>query len=161
MVRVALTAYLTLAASLGPGLCWCTPLWAMSQSCHNVQSPAQEKKPHSHAGCHGHGYSQHSHHEEANEPQSQSNQSPCPNEGPSCPCDHHRAIPVALLVSDGGFRTQAIELGPSFDSMPVLDFSQAAIIVSASDFSERFHHSLSTPYASGREILRALHILRC
>jgi len=45
--------------------------------------------------------------------------------------------------------------------MTVLDMHQAANILSAGAFSWRFDHSLSTPYASGREILRALHILRC
>lgn len=161
MARVVLTAYLTFAAALGPGLCWCTPLGAMSQpSCHNVSSPAQENKPHSHAGCHGHSHHSPPQNDEADH-HGKGNQSPCPSKGPSCPCDHHRAIPVALLASDGSFRTMAIELGPNFDGMVVLDFNQAATIVSASDFSERFYHSLSTPYASGREILRALHVLRC
>ena len=160
MVRVALTAYLTLAASLGPGLCWCTALQATSPiCCHDKQPLVPEEKTHSHATCHGH-----SHHAAQNDEadhHGDGNKSPCPSEKPACPCDHHQAIPVALLASDGNFRTQSVELGPALERMVVLDLSHAAVIVSASDFSERFYHSLSTPYASGREILRALHILRC
>lgn len=154
MVRRVVTAYLILAALIGPGLCYCTPLRLLS--CSHRQhhpSPPKENKPNpqpSDCRC------QHQHHVEPHAPAVPH----CPEENaPACPCHHHAYIPVALIASGEGASLHLM-----------LSHSEFAVGVAVVPFltddvlpADRWpsYESLSSPFQTAVEILRALQTMRC
>lgn len=144
MLRLAVTAYLTFVAFIGPGLCCCTAM-RLADGMQCRQERQHEHK--SHACCHP-------------KPVSGDGQRPSHNDRPPhCPCNDHRATPVALVASDG-LLADLIKTGQvvgfMMPSMAVLDVDLSI------DGTPTFAPAPGDDGTLfGRDILRALHMLRC
>jgi hypothetical protein len=142
MLRLAVTAYLTFVAFIGPGLCCCTAMrFADGMQCR--QGRQHEHK--GHACCH---------HEPVND-----GQRPLENDQqPHCPINDHRLTPVALVPGDG-------HLADLFKTGQFVAFAAPMAVLDVGRSSDGT--SLSAPAPGddgalfGRDILRALHMLRC
>lgn len=158
MIRVAVHAYLMIAAFVGPGLCLCTSVrWARA-NCGDDRTEAS--RPRATCGSHHSGHGCHSHRtKESTEDEKQSN--PCsPPDDPACPCNDHSTIPVTRLpVEVDGARQLAemFDLVWRGDSVADLEFVAIATISPVAGLSQGLVFGL---YENGAEILRAHHILR-
>jgi hypothetical protein len=155
MLRLVITAYLIVVALVGPGLCCCT-LAELLQSkvrCHWDASTQAELTKHRHHCCH-----HHSHAPAKGQPPDDRDQ-----ESPRCPCGNRRDIAVALLPSDLPMRSVD---GQSLGA--VCDYAGIGVLLLATIGLDGVPSSPATSpgavtgfFGGGREILRALHVLRC
>ena len=149
---MAVAIYLMLVALAGPGLCCCTTmrLWA---KCSHQRQPGHaenQAEPASHRGC------CHHHSTGKSSPQPQP-----PHDSPACPCKEHRSIPVALLATDLDFANQ-FKPSQAFQGLMEMATSvPTAAMLSANGTAQLPGEGLSSPYLTPRDMLRALHILRC
>lgn len=144
MLRLAVTAYLTFVAFVGPGLCCCTAV-RLADEMQCRQGGQAERR--SQACC-------------RRSSSDDDGQRPSQNERPPhCPCDEHRTISGALLA-DAGQTVQPNKWENAFGFLPL--WVAACDAVDSVDGTR-----LSVPAPGddgalfGRDILRALHLLRC
>jgi hypothetical protein len=153
MVRVGLTLYLMCATAVGPALCCCLPARFFA-----LFTPAEQSLPACHACC--------SHHTcdrdglSGNLPGSRDNPSPGPRD--PCPCKESPLERLVLIAPENSAKNandgRSLETSSfvEVDRLPVA----AAFLVPGTP-----GRASGEPFASAlhdaRDILRALHILRC
>lgn len=145
MLRFLVTAHLILTALVGPGLCCCTLIGATA-TCGGRRDEGQKKNRSCCHHRHSHAPDQSSHHSAP--------------ETPGCPCQNHQAIPVALLRCND---IVASQVDPGHFPSPLSFLPEATVIVLPLTVKPlALPHEWGSRLApSGREILRALHELRC
>jgi hypothetical protein len=145
VLRLSITAYLTLVSLLGPGLCCCTAVRLVTSApCrHGAHRQQANRDCCHHRHSHGHG--------RPDEPSQ-----PC-GEQPGCPCNDHHKIPVALAPGDGNLAGLE-KLAPSVGPLPALP-TTAGLSAGACPIASV--EPGGNVARSGRDILRALHVLRC
>jgi len=143
MLRIAVTAYLTFVAFIGPGLCCCTAI-RLADGTHCRQSRQHEHK--SRSCCHS-------------KPVSDDGQRPSQNDQrPHCPCNDHRSTPIALVASEV-LVANVFTLGQAVGFMvPIAVLDGGLPIVAGSLFAPV---PGDDGVLFGRDILRAFQILRC
>ncbi len=182
MLRVTLVSYLLLATAVGPSLCCCATTSAIScvQSWFGLQpiacvggaacsrshseSGASQSHQHTshHGSCHGHaGPSQHDvESQAANSSVTEKPDDPTGNHTPRkpCPCkqdgDERTALPSSVVAGKSVLPTDGLE-------RLAINWSLGVCVVEQATGVNPAVHRFRTDRLSGREILRALHILRC
>lgn len=150
MLHFAVTAYLAFVAFVGPGMCCCSCLQLAAElTATPVACLGGGHSLAHHCGCHRH-----------RDGAAEDSQQKCPSsESPRCPCDGHRAIPVALQAPDVDLAKQC-RTGAIDEVVPAaFCFDLAGEIRFANSPSVAGEHPGSR--LTGRDILRALCMLRC
>ena len=171
MFRVALTAYLSFTAALGPLLCCCSlgqlvPITHSSNCCRKAESLAAKTISHHH---HGHSHHSHDHHDNngvantgstsASKPELPVDHSNNPLPRDPCPCQHQSQMAALTSFQNSGLQISMDGLS----SIEYLAISYSLRLSHALSFKLEISFLSNGPPASlfGREMLRAYHILRC
>lgn len=166
MIRIALTAYLSLMAALGPALCCCNLRYLLAGadtfSCcgkmHAKAVPGADHQGHAahnhHGHSHQHGDHPHHHHAQGSSPAAPANSTSLPqnHDGKDCPC---------------GGQDELIAIGT--DAKPLVLQNQATLLFAVAlpiQLQVSVVEATSIPQVrpsllAGRELLRAYQIMRC
>lgn len=152
MARVGLTLYLMVAAAAGPWLCCCTVghLFALC--------PAPQQKPSAGHRCCGHHEAGRGH---PNTTPSATPGRPSPAPHGSCPCKENQPAPLVSTVpapSSGAEQERILLPRHSVEAGRLL---LPAICLASHTQGQSLWGSMTCPFRDSRDILRALHILRC
>ena len=152
MIHKLLAGYLTLALVIGQSLCCCSSLDAapapVRSASSRVTSEQAERRSEDACCCKG----------QADTPECDpASDSRAPDHGHKCPCRDYlgKAGPAAPITA------VVVAISAAFDLPDALPYSVAALQPDAIDASRLSGCALDSIYASGTEILRAFHILRC
>ena len=149
MARIGLALYLVLSTAVGPSLCCWLPgdLFAL---CTAITQPSS-----AHRHCCGHHAANHCHRAVKT---TQAPDMPTPAPQRDCPCKEDQPQPVVFELSDN---LPALEAARSLMvshwtivGVPVL----GGVLLTQ---GEAPRESIFCPFRNSRDILRALHILRC
>ncbi len=176
MFRALLIAYLTIATAVGPSLCCCSTTSAVScirgwfglspvtcaggaACCSQPKTPAAHK--HGHTTCHGHSTSpqgEECQHANASADQKSGDQPEKQTPQKRCPCqqdeNERSALPSSVAAGKTLQFTGDIERA-------TINWILDLPIDESTTAENCALHSFRTDRLGGREILRALHILRC
>lgn len=144
MFRIGLSVYLMLATLTGPWLCCCR-LPRFSARFVVLLQNDKAKPAESHCCC-----CQHHVPVKDSEP-------PNPPKAPTCPCQSNRPA-LVVLESDGA---RQLHRNSNSQAVDLLDCDSLSAVVMAPVGLMLTSSPLSAPVLTGRDILSALHILRC
>lgn len=154
MGRVILSSVLAAATLLGPMLCCCTLTPLLNAVVGNsLVSTGELAKAHRHSCC-GH------HTNVESNPDRAPAQKPCDHKHPAkCPCkEHPDAGQITSVPSPTVISQFLIEANSSLFTLAPFS-TQTSVTATVTMLPCRFEAG-SFPYATGRDILRALHILQ-
>ena len=153
MLRSGLCLYLTLVTAAGPCLCCCRTLDRFSPRTTPATKPEQTPQPEN-AGCCCH---QKQPPLPAETPAKDCPVPPRSPNGPSCPCQEHNAQPVALTSSVA----ETDQMLPAVHGLLSLPDGLHTLLTAGCPVLQALAGQCSSPFLTGPDMLRALHILRC
>ena len=149
MVRIGLLLYLILSAVVGRSLCCCLPSDLLG-----ICNPAKQSASACHRCCADHA----AHHDSRPITSKQAPRSSAPSPERDCPRKQDQAQPVALASSE------KVSASEGTRSLMVPHWAMVGILVLGAvplGQKQMATRSICCPFRNSRDILRALHILRC
>lgn len=153
MMRLGLAVYLMLTTAVGPWFCCCAASRILK-----LCTTSEPGRPAGHSCCGAHAPSPG--HRSTGQEQGPAPSSPSPLG--SCPCKEGRSQPVVFATSE---RSSAVELVRLLTALPSAEkgglLLPASFVLSGYATAQTATECLAFPFHDCRDILTALHVLRC
>lgn len=155
MFRIGLTTYLMLVTLAGPSWCCCSATRLFALLAHPPQGERPQPAHSRHSCCHSQSHPTEGHSQGLPGNGHQKSEGPA---CPCCPCSQHCSDPVISLPAD----PESAGYGLTFRLNTCQDLVETvAALPTVDGATQASRECPPSPFLSARDILRALHILRC